>query len=50
MSAVLAIGWNLTAGHLFPVVELGGERGTVPLTVPRMTVALLPQVLLRKAK
>ena len=36
----LAIGWNLSAGHLFPVEELNGEWGTVALTAPRMTAAL----------
>ena len=40
ISAALAIGWDLTAGYLFPVVESTGGRGTVPLTAPRMTAAL----------
>ena len=32
ISAVLALRWDLTAGHLFPVVECDGERGSVAVT------------------
>ena len=41
ISAAVAIGWDLTAGYLFPVVELNGVRGTMAITAPRMTAALL---------
>ena len=47
IAAALAIGWDLTAGYLFSMVDEDGERGTVPLTAPRMTAAL--QVHLRAA-
>ena len=40
IAAALAIGWDLTAGYLFPMVDENGGRGTVPLTAPRMTAAL----------
>ena len=40
ISAALAIGWDLTAGYLFPVVECNGERGSVAITAPRMTATL----------
>ena len=40
IAAALSIGWDLTAGYLFPMVDESGERGTVPLTAPRMTAAL----------
>ena len=40
IAAALAMGWDLTAGYLFPMVDESGERGTVPLTAPRMTAAL----------
>ena len=36
----LAIGWDLTTGYLFPVDELNGDGGTVPLIAPRVTTAL----------
>ena len=39
-SAVLAIGWDLIAGYLFPMVELNGERETMVATAPCMTAAL----------
>ena len=38
--AALAIGWDLTAGYLFPMVERNGERGSMAITAPRMTAAL----------
>ena len=38
--AALAIGWDLSAGCEFPVVECNGERGSVAITAPRMTAAL----------
>ena len=34
------IGWNLTGGHLFPVVETNEGRGTVALSAPPMAAAL----------
>ena len=37
---LLAIGWDLTADYLFPMVELNGERGITTITAPRMTAAL----------
>ena len=40
ISAALAIGWDLTAGYLFPVVEGIGEKGSVAITAPRMTATL----------
>ena len=40
ISAALAIGWDLTAGYLFPMLECNGERKSVAITVPRMTAAL----------
>ena len=40
VSAALAIGWDLTAGYVFPMVEEDRGWGTVPLTAPRMTGAL----------
>ena len=40
ISAALAIGWDLMAGYLFPMVDEDGGRGTVPLTAPCMTAAL----------
>ena len=40
ISAALMISWDLTAGYLFPMVELNGERGTIAITASRMTAAL----------
>ena len=40
ISASLAIGWDLTACYLLPMVELIGERRTMAITAPRMTAAL----------
>ena len=40
IAAALAIGWDLTPGYLFPMMDENGGRGTVPLTAPRMTAAL----------
>ena len=40
ISAALSIGWDLTAGYLFPVVESNGERSSVAITAPRMTATL----------
>ena len=40
VSAAQRMGWDLTAGHLFPVVSAGGGRGTLPLPAARMTAAL----------
>ena len=34
------MGWDLTAGNLFPVVTAGGDRGNLPLPAARMTTAL----------
>ena len=39
-SAAQSIGWDLTEGHLFPVVPTDGGRGPVPVTAQRMTAAL----------
>ena len=40
MPAAPGIGWNLTGGHLFPVVEPNEGRGTVALSTPPMAAAL----------
>ena len=40
ISAAQRMGWDLTAGHLFPVVTAGGDRGNLPLPAARMTTAL----------
>ena len=32
ISAAFAIGWDVTAGYLFPVVECNGERRSVAIT------------------
>ena len=41
ISAAQRMGWNLTAGHLFPVVTAEGDRVSLPLPAARMTTALL---------
>lgn len=38
--AAEGLGWDLSAGHLFPVVLNGGGRGSVPLTAVQMTSPL----------
>ena len=38
------IGWNLTGGYLFPVVEPNEGRGTVALSVTPMAAALQMQL------
>ena len=38
-SAALGTGWNLTAGHLFPVVELIGARRTAAPAAAAITTA-----------
>ena len=40
ISAAQSIGWDLTKGHLFPVVLTDGRRGAVALSAPRMTASL----------
>ena len=40
ISAAERMGWNLTAGHLFPVVTAEGGRGSLLLPAARMTTAL----------
>ena len=40
ISASQRMGWDLTAGHLFPVVTAGGDRSNLPLPAARMTIAL----------
>ena len=40
ISAAQRMGWDLTAGHLFPVVTAEGGRGSLPLPAARMTTAL----------
>ena len=40
ISAAQRMGWDLTAGHLFPVVTAGGDRGNLPLPAARVTTAL----------
>ena len=40
ISAALRIGWDLTEGYLFPVVEPNGTRGTVAVSASRMTAGL----------
>ena len=40
IAAAVAVGWELMAGYLFPMVDEDGGRGTVALTAPRMTAAL----------
>ena len=47
MSAAQRIGWDLTAGHIFPVVTTEGGRGSRPLSAARMAAFL--QVHLREA-
>ena len=34
------MGWDITAGHVFPVVTAEGGRGSLPLPADRMTTAL----------
>lgn len=48
ISAALRIGWDLTEGCLFPIVEPNGTVGTAALSAPRMTTTL--QSHLRTAK
>ena len=40
ISAAQHIGWDLTAGYLFPVVTTEGNRGGLPLSAARMTATL----------
>ena len=40
ISAAQRTGWDLTAGHLFPVVTTEGGRGSLPLSAARMTTTL----------
>ena len=40
ISAAKRMGWDLTTGHLFPVVAAGGHRSNLPLPAARMTTAL----------
>jgi len=40
ISAAQRIGWDLTAGHLFPVITTEGGRGSRPLSGARMTASL----------
>ena len=40
ISAAQRIGWDLTVGHLFPVVMTEGGRGSPPLSAARMTASL----------
>ena len=40
ISSAQWMGWDLTAGHLFPVVTAEGGRGSLPLPAARMTTAL----------
>ena len=40
ISAAERIGWDLSQGHLFPIVLLDGTRGCAPLTAVQMTAAL----------
>ena len=40
ISAAQRMGWDLTAGHLFPVVTAEGGRGSLPLPAARMATAL----------
>ena len=40
ISAAQRMGWDLNAGHLFPVVTAGGDRGNLQLPAARMTTAL----------
>lgn len=40
IAAAARIGWDLSQGHLFPVVSDEGHRGASPLSAPRMTAAL----------
>ena len=47
ISAAQRIGWDLTVGHLFPVVMTEGGRGSPPLSAARMTASL--QAHLREA-
>ena len=39
LEAALRQGWDLSLGHLFPVVEAEGQRGHEPMTAPRMKTA-----------
>ena len=39
ISAAHRMGWDLTIGHLFPEVTVGGDRGNLPLPAARMTTA-----------
>ena len=47
ISAAQRIGWDLTVGHIFPVVTTEGGRGSRPLSAARMTASL--QAHLREA-
>lgn len=40
IDAAEGIGWDLSQGHLFPVVEPNGDRGCAPMTAKAMTDAL----------
>ena len=40
IAAVQLIGWDLTAGHLFPSVSAEGGRGSLSLSAARMATAL----------
>ena len=40
ISAAQRMGWDLTAGHLFPVVTAVGGRSSLPLPAARVTTAL----------
>ncbi|CAN0042059.1 unnamed protein product, partial [Pylaiella littoralis] len=40
ITAATRTGWDLALGHLFPVVEENGRRGSASLTAPRMTASL----------
>lgn len=42
VSTALAIGWDVTVGRLFPVVESDDGQETVPLTATRMSAAGSP--------
>ena len=40
ISAAQSIGWDLTKGHLFPLVLADGSRGPVPMSAQHMTTVL----------
>ena len=40
IAAAPAIGWDLTAGYSFPMVELNSERRITAITTSRMTAAI----------